>query len=444
MHLSVTSPALLCGLLLIACGGIQAAPADPPDAGGDGGPDAAGQTAPDYDRLFPADRVVDVDLAISDADWATLMAEPLEDVYVPADLTYDGISVPQIAIRLKGNSSRNSVAMMGSERFSFKLDLDEYVDDQRLLGVDKLNLNNGFKDPSFLREHLANQLYRGLGVPAPRTAFVRLTRNGQLFGLYLAVEQVEADFLRDRFADADGALYKPEMPEGDLTWRGDSIADYPSIEVKSDEATTDHTLLLAFLDALNHSSDAELEARLGAVLDVEGTLRYLAVTAALVNQDSYTGTAHNYYLYEDRSAGKLTVIAWDANEAFGNFSCGLPAQSLIDLPYDRPTCGDPARRPLVQRVLSVPAWKARYEELLAELLAGGFTTSAITGEVEALAALIRADVAADPSKFFTTTDFETNLTTDLVRPGPGGASQTTFGLTSFTSRRTSALDAQLP
>ncbi len=430
--------ASLVALALAAC-------AAPPPAALDAGAaaDATVPAAIDYERLFPGDRIVDVDLAITDADWATLMADPLEDVYVPTSLTYDGVTVENIAMRLKGNSSRNQVAARGGERYSFKLDLDEYVGGQRLLGIDKLNLNNGFGDPSLLREHLAHAVYRGFGVPAPRTAFVRLTRNGDAFGLYLAVEQVEQDFLRDRFADPDGALYKPEMPDGDLGWNGDAITDYPGLEIKSDEDTTDHGALLTMLDVLNHSSEADLEPALGAVLDIEGVLRYLAVTAALVNQDSYTGSAHNYYLFEDRGAGAITTIAWDANEAFGRFSCGLSAQARIDLRYDQPVCGDPALRPLATRVLAVPAWKARYEQLLVELIAGAFAPAAITAEVDRLAAMIRADVAADPTKFFTTEDFETNLTTDLTNQSPQGTT-TTFGLTSFTERRVEALTAQLP
>ncbi len=431
MQLSFPLRVLACSLLLGACGGVA-----PSEEGGD--------STPDYDRLFPADRIIDADLTISDADWGTLMANPLEDIYVPADLTYDGETLTQIAIRLKGNSSRNSVSMRGGERYSFKLDLDENVAGQKLFGVDKLNLNNSFGDPTFLRERLATDLYRAFGVPAPQTAFVRLTRNGEPFGLYVAVEQVEADFLRANFDDADGGLYKPERPSGDLTWSGGAITDYPGIEIKSDELTTDHTALLTMLDALNNSADADLEAAVGAALDVEGVLRYLAVTAAVVNLDSYTGSGHNYYLYEDRSIGKIAVVAWDTNEAFGRFTCGLSVQSLIDLRYDQPVCGDPTRKPLVRRLLSVPAWKARYEELLGELTAGGFAPAAITSQVETLAALIRADVAADPTKFFTAADFETNLTTDLVRPGPNGSSQTTLGLTSFTQRRGSALAAQLP
>ena len=416
-----------------ACG------ATPPDDGAgapDGGSDTSGL---DYERLFPADRVVDVDLAISQADWDALLVDPRQDVWVPATLTYDGVTVPQIAMRLKGNSSRFSVDQRGSERFSFKLDIDELVPGQKLFGVDKLNLNNVFKDPSYLRERLASEVYQAAGVPAARVTHARVTRNGELFGLYVVVEQVDKDFLRDRFADASGNLYKPEIPTGDLVWRGATIDAYPGMELKTNEDAPDHTALLAMLDVLNHAADAELETALGAVLDVDAVLRYLAATTALVNLDSYAGTGHNYYLYADPSTGKFAPIAWDANEAFGNFGCMLAPSALLALPYDQPICGPAGQRPLIMRVLAVPAWRAAYEQHLRDLLAGAFATAAITTRVDTLAALVRADVQQDPTRFFGVAEFELNLHDDLVR-GPS----TTFGLTSFVTRRSAALDAALP
>ena len=427
---------------LSACGAGEGAPG--PDAGGDAAPgvDAAPGDAgpPDYARLFPEDRIVDVDLAVADADWATLMADPRVDVWVPAALTYDGVTLSQVAVRLKGNSSRNRVAQLGSERFSFKIDLDEYVAGQKLFGVDKLNLNNGFKDPTFLRERLGLDLYRGFGVPAPRSTFARLTKNGELFGLYIVVEQVDRDFLRDHFPDDAGNLYKPEIPTGDLVWRGASIDAYPGLELKTNEAAPDHSAILHLLDVLNHAADADLEAALGAVLDVDGVLRWLAVTTALVNLDSYAGMGHNYYLYEDRTTGRFAIAAWDVNEAFGNFRCGMLSPSaLLAMSYAQPICGDPAQRPLIMRILAVPAWKAAYEGHLADLLAGAAAPAAAAARVDALATLIRADVAADPTKFYTTADFETGLHTDIVR-GP----ETIFGLTSFVERRAAALAGQLP
>jgi hypothetical protein len=448
------TPCACLALLLTACGGSSNRPSSGDEDGGtdaaptgqDGGsdPDAEADVAPDggdddvapdYARLFPEDRVLDIDLTLADEDWATLMENPTEDVYVPATLTYDGIVVPDVAVRLKGNSSRFSTQRQGSERYSFKVDIDRNVTGQELLGIDKLNLNNGFKDPSFMRERLASEVYGALDVPTIRTAHARLSRNGAYFGLYTVVEQVDRDFLREHFPDDTGDLYKPEPPAGDLSWHGDSLDGYVSMGLETNEDAPDHGSLIRFLDVLNNTPDGELEAALPEVLDVDGTLRYLAVTVALVNLDSYLGMGHNYYLYEDRTTGRFVVVPWDLNEAYGNFRCRFEEDELVNLPYAEPTCDDPNRRPLVTRILRVPAWRAVLEANLEELLTGAWSPDRVSERVHAVADLIRDDVIADPTAFFTPQDFEASLD-----EGARG----TFGLTSFAERRAAALLEQLP
>jgi hypothetical protein len=428
--------------LLVGCGGTGPSSEADPDGGAPAEGDASVEevVAPDYARLFPDGKIVDVDLEITAESWDVLMADPRADVYVPANITYDGVRVENVAVRLKGNSSRNGVIQMGSERFSLKVDTDEYVDGQRLLGVDKLNFNNGFKDPTYLRETLGYELYRAMGVPSPRTAFVRLHRDGEPFGLYLVVEQVDKDFLRAHFDDAEGNLYKPEPPAGELRWLGSDFAAYEGMELKTNEEAPDHTGLLRFLDVLNNTPQGELEEAIEEELDVAGFVRWLAVTTVLVNLDSYAGPGHNYYLYEDPGAGRFVLLPWDVNESFGSFSCGYSADELLELSYLVPVCGDPARRPLIARLLQLPSVRAEYETRLAEALAI-WTPEAVTARVDTLAALIRDDVTADPTRFMSVEAFEIGLYEDQIQ---GPSMRTTFGLTSFAERRSAILDAQLP
>ncbi|PKM79062.1 MAG: hypothetical protein CVU88_07740, partial [Firmicutes bacterium HGW-Firmicutes-13] len=62
--------------------------------------------------------------------------------------------------------------------------------------------------------------------------------------------------------------------------------------------------------ALNNDGDIE------KYLDVDAALRYIAVSTALANFDSYQGSlGHNYYLYEQN--GVFTILPWDLNMSFG-------------------------------------------------------------------------------------------------------------------------------
>ena len=64
-------------------------------------------------------------------------------------------------------------------------------------------------------------------------------------------------------------------------------------------------------------------------------IAYLAVHSFLCNDDSYTGMmVHNYYLYEEK--GKLSILPWDYNLAFGGFSSSQNATSTVNSPIDSP------------------------------------------------------------------------------------------------------------
>ena len=68
---------------------------------------------------------------------------------------------------------------------------------------------------------------------------------------------------------------------------------------------------------------------------MDEVLRYFVVHDYVCNGDSYTGSmVHNYYLHE--SDGKLSMIPWDYNLAFGGFNGG-DATATVNAPIDDPT-----------------------------------------------------------------------------------------------------------
>lgn len=88
----------------------------------------------------------------------------------------------------------------------------------------------------------------------------------------------------------------------------------------------DEKRLIASLKKLSSYEDLE------DVLDMDAVLRYFVVHNFVVNGDSYTGSMiHNYYLYEQD--GKLSMLPWDYNLAFGGFQ-GNDAESAVNDPID--------------------------------------------------------------------------------------------------------------
>ncbi len=384
------------------------------------------------DRIFNLDRVATVSFELSPTDWADIIATPKAEEWKPGTLVYEGERYESVQIRVKGNSSLNQAAMTGSHRYPFKVDLDDTID-QALDGETKLVFNNGFKDPTFLREIIGYELMRALGVPAPRVAFVDLTVGGEHLGLYTMIENVDKRFLRHHFPDDEGDLYKPEPPAGNLEFRGDSPANYTNMELESNETTSDGSTFVSLVTALE-------EGRPQDALDVDLALRYLAVNALLVNLDSYLGTGHNYYLYE--IGGKFTVIPWDMNEAFGTFTCGCNRAGIIDFKIDGPTCGARSAKPLIDVLLNNPTYLATYHDHLETLLSGPFTRANLEPLITRLANLILPYVENDPTRFYSVDAFNNGLTSD-VNLGSGGTGGTSIGLLAFIDERTTKVSAQL-
>ena len=71
--------------------------------------------------------------------------------------------------------------------------------------MQKVNFNNDYKYPSFLREKLVFDV-AGEYFPPVRTVFV----NEELIGLYTAVEQPDKNFVEMNDGNYDGNLFKCE------------------------------------------------------------------------------------------------------------------------------------------------------------------------------------------------------------------------------------------
>jgi len=162
-----------------------------------------------------------------------LQKNPGTEEYVKAKFLFDDELVPDVAVRPKGNSSLMSVARSESPRMSLKVDFNLFNSARTFYGLKKVNLNNGFSDPTLIREVLSYDLFEQMGLPTPRTCFVDLWVNDTHLGLYTMVEQIDKTFLSNNFADGSGNLYKPQSPGAYLNWTEEDLKDQ-----QTEQATT--------------------------------------------------------------------------------------------------------------------------------------------------------------------------------------------------------------
>ena len=161
--------------------------------------------------IFDDDKVIEINIEMDETAWQEMLDNASAEEYTSANVTVNGTTYNNVAIRPKGNSSLSQIAMDDTtDRYSFKIKFDEYVDGQTLDGLSKLVLNNNISDATYMKEYLSYKLLNSLGVPTPECAYAHITVNGEEWGLYLAVEPIEEEFITRNYGSTDGNLYKPE------------------------------------------------------------------------------------------------------------------------------------------------------------------------------------------------------------------------------------------
>ncbi|MEM1119717.1 MAG: CotH kinase family protein [Bacteroidota bacterium] len=243
--------------------------------------------------------------SFSGSDIAWEMAETME---------IDGTILDSVGVRLRGKSSFRHASEF---KKPFKIDLNEYVRGQAYDGMKKFNLHNGACDPSQLRDFIAYDVLRTAGVKAPRVSHARVYINGQYWGLYSIIEQIDKTFVQNNFSNGSGNLYKNNA-WSQLEWLGTDLAAYQEdIELKTNETEADWSDFLEFVDILNNTPDSTFAEAIQKVFNVESYLRVLAADIGLNNWDSYVDNRRNWYLYHNPETDLFEWIPWDYNLSMG-------------------------------------------------------------------------------------------------------------------------------
>ena len=97
------------------------------------------------------------------------------------EVKYDAF-LPEV-IRPKGNTSLTSIANdPTTDRYSFKLEFDHYVDGQTCFGLDKLILNNNYADATNMKEALIYDMYQYLGADGLPLQLCQTLRQWRILG----------------------------------------------------------------------------------------------------------------------------------------------------------------------------------------------------------------------------------------------------------------------
>jgi hypothetical protein len=281
--------------------------------------------APD---LYDMNVVRDVYLQFNQTNWWTQLTNNYApEINIAANMTIAGVTYPNVGVRFRGNTSYTMLPPapnQGWEKKSFNIETDWMVPGQDVHGISHFNFNNGFHDPTFMREPLTYYVMRRHGV-APRANWIRLYLNGALWGVYINVEQPNKDMLKQWFRSNDGNRYRCFPTSGGFS-NGRCCytvlsPNTPTSYLSAYQAKQgDGVDLMNMCTVLGAMTTATPQATLTNVFNVDSFYRYAAVMVACQNTDSYLSSGKDHYCYIDDVHGDGSTFPFDLNEAWAGTS----------------------------------------------------------------------------------------------------------------------------
>lgn len=345
--------------------------------------------------------------------WTLLTNNYKNKINLPASLTYDGTTYDSVGVRFKGMTS---YSMSGnSQKKSFNISLDYVNPDQNIGGYNTLNLNNSFQDPSFFREVFYLHQIRN-HTPAAKANFVQLFINGEHWGLYPNVQQLNKDFLKEWFFSNDGTNWRADAPAGSsgggggpgwgdgtaaLNYLGDDTTQYKKYyTLKSTGKPQPWKDLVETCKILNTTSAANLENALADYLDIDRALWFLASEIIYTDDDGYAYKGKmDYYIYRDEETGRITPYDYDGNSA-------METAAVNWSPFYNET---KVNYPLLNKLLAVPNIRQRYLAHMRTLIQEGLDTSKVNPVLNNYVAMVDTIVQNDTKKTTTYAAFKNEV-----------------------------------
>ena len=292
---------------------------------------------------------------------------------IPGELGYDEV-VPNATIHARGPLTH--------PQLSYTISINQGAGKWR--GQSTIVLDKHFLDPSRLRNKLNFDLMKQIpDLISLRTQFVHLYIMDQTtdpeskafvdYGLFTQVEVPDKKFLKSRFLDPNGQLYKAALFDFGRYPDQIRLVDDPMfdeslfstrLEIKGNQ---DNSKLIQMLDDVNNL-DIPIEATFEKYFDADNYFTWMAYNILV---DNVSTSSTNFYLYSPHNSNKFYFIPWDYDDSFfrqNRVNCCAYS------PYASYEYGvaNYWGSPLANRVLRISAYRQALDSKINELM--GFLT----------------------------------------------------------------------
>lgn len=325
--------------------------------------------------LFDTGVAHEIALAYSDADFEEMKAtfeDTGEKEWIKADITIDGVTIADVGIRLKGNStlsalgagisvggngeqqfpggglpegielpegmelpedmgavppngvqmpgmgggSGSSISFDAPEGLPWLIDFSKYVDGQVYQGNRQISLRVESAmggSGSTLNEAVALELIEASGEASYDWNYATVSVNGSEGVTRRFVDIMDVTWAESEYGENAGVLYKA-LSTGSFEYQGEDPEEYEDdFKQITMEGSADMQPLVDFLQWLSEADDATFDAELGDWVDIESFANYTALQNLLTNGDDMAGPGKNFYLWYDYETGLISVVTWDVD-----------------------------------------------------------------------------------------------------------------------------------
>ena len=334
------------------------------------------------DDIFPTDRVIDVQITVSQRDWDTIRYQsrdfvtalgasrqfkPIEHpyTYVEASVSIDGTVFPKVGLRKKG-----FIGSQSHTRPSLKIKLNHIDKNGGIEGLKNLTLNNNKQDTSLMSQFMGYALFNAIGSPAPRCAYAKVTVNGENLGIYSHVETMRPPLLKRAFGNSNGPLYEGTVVDFYENWEN-------SFEHKRGDDARGRAQINALIDLL--ADPKATEADIGELVDLEAFYRFWATEGLVGFWDGYSGNKNNFFVYLNPDDNKFYFIPWGMDSIFTKMS-KLEFMNDRRAPISVKTQGL-----IAYRLYQLASGRQRYAAALTEILDNHWNPPELLAELDEIA-----------------------------------------------------------
>jgi len=277
---------------------------------------------PQVMRSLPSYHLLSKRADVEDATW---YSKDSGDVYRwKGTLVYDGVVYDHISYRMRGGVWRYA---MGKNMWKFNFNHNHELQARDDYGNryktrwDKLNLSAVIQQGDFwhrgeqgLFESVGFRLFNLAGVEGPKTNFLQFRiideadefgasqYDGDLWGLYLAIEGVDGNFL-DEHGLPDGNLYKMEWGDGELNNQGPT---HPADKSDLEEFMT------------GYQTVGQTDQWFRDNMNLDSYYGYRTILEGIHHYDIDETAGKNYFFYHNPDTDKWQTVPWDLDLTWSN------------------------------------------------------------------------------------------------------------------------------